>query len=468
MRAKPAYRIVLYVINAAAVIGFAIAAYFTRDYWLPLVSPPTAAYQEDAQGSPVVDEPKTLKISPQARANLDLVSRPAIPQTYWRKIQIPGVVVDRPGVTDRGITSPVSAVITQIHAFEGDIVQPRQKLFSLRLVSEYLQKTQADLFKAIRETEILRREIARIRKLAESGVLPEKRIIELDQQVLRQNALIETHRQELLARGLEPSQIEKVEIGEFLTNFDVITPEPISLETLPVGLTTGSQPEWANFFEIQDLKVELGQQVAAGQVLATLANHHSLYIKGHAFKKEASNLARAAERGWKVDVEFTEDSPSDWPAIAQSFQIRHLANATDPISRTFDFFIPLTNQSRVYEKNERPFVIWRFRPGQRVRIHVPVEEMKNVIVLPAGAVAREGPEAYVFQQNGNLFNRIGVQILHQDRTHVILANDGSVSPGFFLAQGSAASLNRVLKAQSASGIRADIHVHADGTTHAAH
>ena len=94
--------------------------------------------------------------------------------------------------------------------------------------------------------------------------------------------------------------------------------------------------------------------------------------------------------------------------------------------------------------------------------------LHDVLVLPASAVVREGPEAYVFQQNGDLFNRIPVQVLHEARLNIVLANDGSVLPGFYLAQSSAASLNRVLKAQAASGMRADVHVHADGTVHASH
>ena len=89
-------------------------------------------------------------------------------------------------------------------------------------------------------------------------------------------------------------------------------------------------------------------------------------------------------------------------------------------------------------------------------------------MLPAAAVVREGPEAYVFRQNGDLFDRLAVHVLHEDRLNVVLANDGSVAPGFYLVQGSAASLSRVLQAQAASGVRADVHVHADGTTHAPH
>jgi hypothetical protein len=103
-----------------------------------------------------------------------------------------------------------------------------------------------------------------------------------------------------------------------------------------------------------------------------------------------------------------------------------------------------------------------------VRLHVPVEELRGVIVLPAEAVVRDAAEAYVFRQNGDLFDRLPVHVLHEDRRSVVIANDGSVAPGWYLAQGSAASLNRVLEAQSASGAPVGVHVHADGTVHGAH
>jgi len=74
----------------------------------------------------------------------------------------------------------------------------------------------------------------------------------------------------------------------------------------------------------------------------------------------------------------------------------------------------------------------------------------------------------VFRQNGDLLNRIPVQVLHEDRMNVVLANDGSITPGLYFAQNAAASLNRVLNAQAASGMQPDVHVHADGTVHGSH
>jgi multidrug efflux pump subunit AcrA (membrane-fusion protein) len=221
-------------------------------------------------------------------------------------------------------------------------------------------------------------------------------------------------------------------------------------------------------YEVQELSVEMGQQVQAGQLLAKLSNHQSLYVVGHAFKREASYLEKAAEANRPVEIDFADDNANEWPPMEQEFQIRHLANSIDPSSRTFDFFVPLSNQSHVYDKAGKKFLVWRFRPGQRVRIRVPVEQFENVFVLPSEAVVREGPEAYVFRQNGDLFKQLTVHVLHEDRLMTVIANDGSIPGGSYLAQNSAASLNRVLKAQTASGAQPGLHVHPDGTVHAAH
>ncbi|MHC4879856.1 MAG: efflux RND transporter periplasmic adaptor subunit, partial [Planctomycetota bacterium] len=339
--------------------------------------------------------------------------------------------------------------------------------------SEYLQKTQKELFEASRETELLQAQIKRLKPLAESGGIAPARIIDLENQLQRQAAVIEAHRQDLLTRGLSPEQIAVIAGGKFVTTVEVDAPPPIDesaqqAAVQPAAFRLAQNTEDRLAYEVQELAVELGQQVQAGQLLATLANHQSLYIEGHAFKREAPALERAAQNGWELTVEFAEDDPEGWPELTEPFRIRHLSNSIDTASRTFDFFVPLTNQARDYQSDGQTFVVWRFRPGQRVRLHVPVEKLDNVIVMPSEAVVREGPEAFVFRQNGDLFNRISVQVLHEDRLNIVLANDGSIRPGLFFAQNAGASLNRVLKAQASSGVQPGVHVHADGTVHAAH
>jgi cobalt-zinc-cadmium efflux system membrane fusion protein len=454
-----------------ALLGsFIAAAAWYRDLWLPLLQRPAEDRSAVADGGVAGDdEPvaqaKVLELSPQARQNLKLVSRPVKLSTYWRSIIVPGEIVDRPGLSDRGVTSPAVGVVTQIHAFPGDTVRPGDRLFSLRLVSEYIHNTQSELFKVTRDIELETEKRQRLAQIGE-GAIPQVRIIEVDQQLRRLQAASESYRQDLLTRGLSLDQIAQVASGTFVATVDVVAPPPLS--PLPSAAAASAAPAADIAYEVQELKADLGTQVQAGQLLGVLSNHGRLFIAGHAFKREAPVLERAAQEHWPIRVEFAEDDAASWPALDQTFEIRHLSNTIDPTSRTFDFFVPLANQSRSYAKDGKTFIVWRFRPGQRVRLHVPVEELKEAIVLPAAAVVREGPEAYVFRQNGDLFDRRPVRVLHEDRQNVVIANDGSVAPGWYLAQGSAASLNRVLKAQSASGTPVGVHVHADGTVHGAH
>ena len=95
--------------------------------------------------------------------------------------------------------------------------------------------------------------------------------------------------------------------------------------------------------------------------------------------------------------------------------------------------------------------IWRYRPGQRVRLFIPVEEFRDVFVLPRNAVAHDGLESYVFRQNGDVFERRPVRVMYEDRRVTLVANDGSISPGHNLAINNAAALNRSLKTQAGEG-----------------
>ncbi|TWT71526.1 efflux RND transporter periplasmic adaptor subunit [Crateriforma conspicua] len=463
------------LVGPLLVIAVVAGLWAYRDSLFETTAPKDDASSEAASGS---GELEILELSAQARKNLELRSKAARPTDYWRTITIPGMVQDRPGISDRGVTSPAVGSVAEIHVFPGDTVRPGERLVTVALFSEYLQATQTQLFKATREISLLRKEIDRLSDLASSGGIAGSKLIQMENDIQRQETLTQAAKQELLNRGLSPSQVKQVVQGSFVSTIEVNAPPPRGLSTAeridelsPVSqasfvVTDGTDPLIA--YEVQSLAVELGQTVQAGQLIADLANHRHLYVVGHAFKREAGLLEKAAQEAREIEVEFSDDNAELWSPLDQSFQIRHLSNSIDVESRTFDFFVPLENQSRSYEKNRETFLVWRFRPGQRARIHVPVEKLDDVFVLPSEAIAREGPDAFVYRQNGDLFNQIAVNVLHEDRRSVVIANDGSITPGTYIAQNAGASLSRVLKSQSASGQQPGLHVHADGTVHAAH
>jgi biotin carboxyl carrier protein len=428
------------------------AAFLTHDRWRPWFAAAPGESKEEPHDHDH-GEATSVKLGLQARENLGLTTRPVHLQTYVRTIQVPGVIVDRPGRTDRGITAPATAVVMKVHAMPGNTVRPGDKLFTLRLVSEAIQSSQAELFRATREAELNQELLVRMKEIAKTGVMPDIKLFEQANLGKRLAVAIRAARQDLQARGLTPAQIDAAAEGRFVTQIDVLTPVPPDADRRLVS----EQSQDAPAFELQELKVELGQQVQAGQTLCLLANHQDLYIEGHAFASEAAAVARAAEERRPVEVELPEQD--GWPGVPKTFTIRHMANMMADGSRTFPFYVPLSNQSRTYERDGKTFLVWRFRPGQRVRLHVPVEEMKNVFVLPAAAVVRDGPEAYAFRENGDLFDRRSVTVLYEDRRHVVVKPGSGLTPGVAVAQTGAAALLRVLKAQAGGGDHDHHHHH---------
>ena len=411
-----------------------------------------------------------VRLSAQARKNLQLVSKPAELSTYWRNVEFPGVIVDWPGITDRGVTTPVTGVVTKVHAFPGDAVEPNAPLVTLRLISETLQSSQLELYKATKEIELLQRQLKRLSSLAASGAVAGARIIEVENQIQRQSATVDAYRQDLQARGLPEDRIAAAGKGDFVTEIVVRAPGAQSLKATDAVLAknTTSSPNNLPFkFEVQSLAAELGEQVSAGKVLCQLADHRALLIEGRGFKDDMRVVQKAAQNGWPVETDF-ERSDDQWPPFPSRLPIHHVANVVDPQTRTFGFYIALANQSKSYLQGDEARLLWRFRPGVQLRLRVPVEKMRQVFVVPQSAIVYEGPEAFVFRQNGEFYDRRTVHVLHEDRMNVVLANDGSIRPGFYIAQNGAASLNRVLKAQASTGLPAGVHVHPDGTVHGAH
>jgi len=97
-------------------------------------------------------------------------------------------------------------------------------------------------------------------------------------------------------------------------------------------------------------------------------------------------------------------------------------------------------------------VTWRYKPGQRMQLLVPVEEWRDRIVLPPEAVAQDGLEHYVFMTHGDHVHRQPVHVEYRDPTAVVIADDGALSPGDQIAMTAAQQLQLALKNRSGGAI----------------
>ncbi len=456
---------------AAAILGIAaIAAGYYRETWLAWFRAGPSQEPTAEQTTLPADQ---VVLTRKAQDSLNPDAQRLYPRgpedPYWRTVQLPGEIVDRPGFSDRGVVAPVTGTVLDIHAMPGDVVSPGQALVTLRLVSESLYSAQSELFKATREIEITKERRKRLADPELAGVVTGSRILDLDNQLRRLDASVSAYRQELQTRGLTSEQINEAAKGNFVGKVEIPAPARLAQAAHPPE-KAGAQSSAPNasensapVFEVQDLKVELGQQVQAGQTLCLLSDHHWLYIEGHGFHQDIPLVARAVKEGYPVDVEFLAEPGADWPALQQTFQIRHMGNTLDPTTRTFGFYISLHNQSRTYEKDKRKVLEWRYLPGQRVRLNVRVEKLEDVYVFPAEALVREGPEAFVFEKKGDSFLRRSVRVLYADRRDVVI-DQGSLPLGCRVVRHGALQINRMLKAQGGQ-VPPGFHIHPDGSIH---
>lgn len=451
------------VVSIVVVAGLITVAMLTRDTWYERLlaltqkqEPASEAEQDhgDDRG-PAHGSQDRLKLSPQAQATLNLNVGAVELQSYWQSLQVPGHVVERPGRSDQGVVTVFPGVVTEVDAVPGEVVRPGQKLFTIRVISDHLQTSQRELYQIHQEMEINREEKARLQKLA--GAIPEIKLLDLDYAYRRLKAKEESYRFELTARGLSQKQIEGITEGEFITEITVHAPQTSAMEnerlveekTVALGPTPRKENE--PLFDVEELKVHRGDQVEAGASLCILSEHEVLYLEGRVFKNEIPLVQQAMQRGWPVEMRTVQEEKLVWSSLP-SLKILFVGNGVDPDSQTVPVYVPVENQYRQRSDYGKQFRLWRFRPAQRVFLRIPVEEHKNVIVLPKEAVVREGAEHYVFQQNGDAYDRKEVEVLYQDRSNVIIANDGVLIPGVsYVAHNGAAQLQRALAIQSSSG-----------------
>ncbi len=461
MRLRTALRPLLVLLLLA---GLGAGAWTQRHRWQKPDAPAPAA----GGGSDPVDI-QSVKLSDEAVRGLDLRSGEVTLEDYPRVIEVPGVIIDAPGRA-RAVSFPVAGVVAKVHVTPGEAVRPGDPLFTVQLASEFLQAGQTDLARSAKDLVAATAQRDQTAKLVAAGTKRGQELIDDENQVRRLTTQVEGHRRQLLLFGLDAAQVKKVEAGDYVTEIVVVVP-PANPPTGPIPAGAGTPPapgDPAAFaFEVESVAVAQGQGVTGGQLLARLADYRELVIEGQAFETEAGLVTDATGAGRPVGVDFLEPAPKG-RADETKLVIRSVGK-TDPTTRTFPFYAALANEVRSYERGGKTYLSWHYRPGRQVRLRVPTGSVPNVIVLPAEAVVREGPDAFVFRQNGDVFDRKPVVIVGEDRLNVAVTPGNGIEVGVYVLRNNAAAVNRSLKALQARGFGGTGgrkgHWHADGSFH---
>lgn len=431
-------------------IAVGVAAWFTQAQWQPhaqrfmdYIQNKKADSDEEVEEAAPSETPDTLTLSPTAWKNIGLETAMVKPRAFAKVVTVPAMVVDRPGRSNNDITAPMTGVVSQVYPVERQAIEPGMDLFDMRLTHEDVVTAQTDFLAALQSLDVANQELGRLQNIGE-GVIPGKRIIE--QRYVRDKAQseISAKRQSLFLHGISKEQIAKMEqTREVLREITVVAPDyPKNHEHEGIE----------HQYYVQSIKVNRGESVEAGQLMAQLADHCLLHIEGKAFEDDAQRLVAAAASGSTIQVVPTSGDYETDDVL--NLKVQSVANEIDQQSRALKFYLLLPNQlsTPASQSQEKQFVAWKYRPGQRMEAKIPTSSlMENKIVLPPDAVVIEGPNAFVFEQNGDNFDRIDVHVLYRDKDNVVLENDGQLV-GSIIAMNGAYEMHLALKNQSGGAI----------------
>jgi cobalt-zinc-cadmium efflux system membrane fusion protein len=387
-------------------------------------------------------ESSSIELSETALRNVGFVPYTVKLLPFTKKNSIPAMVVERPGRSQLDVTAPMTGIVTRVYLIEGEAVNPGEPLFDLRLTHEDLVASQRDFLRSIEELDILNRELARLKSISE-GIIAGKNILDRQYAMQKLEAALHSLREALLLHGLSAAQIDGIrDQRQLLKRLTVVAPDTIG-DCAKSGI---KHP-----FTVQSLLVKPGQQIIAGQSLCVLSDHCRLYIEGKAFEEDAAELNRATKEDSPVVVVLLGEGQRK--EAEEDLRILYLSDSIDPASRAFHFYMDLPNQIvRDQKKDGHRFIGWKYKPGQRFEVRLPVSRSDERLVLPVDAVVQEGAETFVFRQNGDYFDRIAVHVEDRDPQQVVIANDGAVYPGDVLAAQGAYQMHLALKNKAGGGI----------------
>ena len=307
----------------------------------------------------------------------------------------------------------------------------------------------------------------------------------LDRQFSRDKleSLLSSQREALRLHGLSDGQIAAIDKERrLLTEIRIVAPHPddhsdeelhLSLQKSPSisqqqtkepspfrvasadesqkAVQAHSANDDSHLLVLQDLHAQKGQTVNAGDPLCVLADYKELMIEGQAFETEANIITKAKLANWPISALVGENAEAN---RIENLELVRVDNEIDPATRTLKFYVGLSND--LIDEKPTPdgqrHVTWKYRTGQRLQLLLPVEQWTDQIVLPIDAVVREGIESFLFQENGDHFERISVHELYRDQTNVVIANDGAIYPGDVVALRGAYQMQMALKNQTGGGI----------------
>ena len=392
------------------------------------------------------DDMASVEISEEGQDNIGLRTVQTALSDFQRTVRIPGRVVGRPEHWLMAVAAPVDGVITDIGVTVGESVEPGKSLFKLRVTGEDLIDRQTNLLEQVEQLVVVRQEEDRLRGVVDSGAAAGKSLLERQYERQRLEAAIRAARE-----GLELVGFGDEQIGTIIKDRKLVG----KLTVMAPGHHEDECCEEVHTLTVAKLNVVTGQRVATGESLATLGDYCKLQIEAYAAESDAPYLNHVLSDNLPVAAVVSPAGIGTKERQIAGLKLLYIDPELDSQTRSVRFVVDLDNEAvHESELEGRRFTTWRYRPGERAEILLPLEVWTDRIVLPAEAVVQDGAESVVFIKDGNLFLRHPVVEEFRDTNRVVL-KEGSLDEGVFVVTRGAFRVH--LTMQNASGGAIDPH-----------
>ena len=370
------------------------------------------------------------------------------------------MVMEYQGRTTSKVAAPHAGIVTKIYREPGESVVPGEPLFDLTLSLPEMMEAQTNFLKLHETKEFLEGEIAEIDKNL-NGLAPQRRR-ELDVRLKETEIEIRNSQNALRVLGLPDKMISEMEDKHQMVTYVGTVHVPYVSHHGIVSEQNPGESDCSVVFE--NLYVHVGAKVEVGETLCDLCDLCELTVRGDAYAVNEELLLDALkkpETPVRVVFERTGKAP------LENLRLRMVESKVDETNRTISCFADFKNvaleDAKPSENEGMRYVHWLYKPGQRGVMEIAYETVPDVFVVPAGAVAKDVNETFVFEleeelENGEkVWHRHPVHLLFRTSEQAVLANDGSVKPGIRIAARSASFLQDALNAQNGSGAKIDPH-----------
>ncbi len=182
----------------------------------------------------------------------------------------------------------------------------------------------------------------------------------------------------------------------------------------------------AETWDVLELDLRAGAHVEAGQRVAALRDDRVMALHLTPAPSDLAPLTEALTAGAALRAEPLVRGAG---ATLEDVQLLSLTGAS--AGHGLGALATVTNRVLVERSAEGAgaYRTWAVRPGLTYVVKVPIERKPGRYVLPADAIAYQGPEAVVLLPDGKGFRTVPVRLEHHDAQFAVVAADGALFPG---------------------------------------